>query len=179
METEDPLSQLADIHLPAAVPFWPPAPGWWLLAAILLAAGLFLGYRYYKKWQEQQRLKRALAELEQAIQVFRQTPEDDPQQQNRQGLALLYSVNSLLKRVALVHHPLSDIASLTGQAWLSFLDDTGRSDDFSRGPGKVLAEGEYRPTFDADSEALYDCARRWIIHQYRHTQAQSPAGAAT
>ena len=34
METEDPLSQLADIHLPEAVSAWPPAVGWWLLAGL-------------------------------------------------------------------------------------------------------------------------------------------------
>lgn len=36
MNPQDPLSQLRDIHLPATGGFWPPAPGWWLLALILL-----------------------------------------------------------------------------------------------------------------------------------------------
>ena len=44
MNPQDPLSQLKDIHLPATGGFWPPAPGWWLLALILLLAHLVMRY---------------------------------------------------------------------------------------------------------------------------------------
>lgn len=33
------LSQLRDIHLPGPISWWPLAPGWWALAAILLVGG--------------------------------------------------------------------------------------------------------------------------------------------
>jgi hypothetical protein len=32
----DPLAQLRGLHLPGAVGVWPPAPGWWIAAAVLL-----------------------------------------------------------------------------------------------------------------------------------------------
>ncbi|WP_139173042.1 DUF4381 domain-containing protein [Marinobacter sp. AC-23] len=38
MMPDDPLSQLRDIHLPQTGGFWPPAPGWWVLAFVLLVA---------------------------------------------------------------------------------------------------------------------------------------------
>ena len=165
MEAEDPLSQLADIHLPQAVAFWPPAPGWWLLAALLFAAGAWFAWRQFRHWQENQRLKGVLRELDAAMSAFRSV--EPGEQRNEQGLALLYSFNSLLKRVALSRHPDADVAALTGSSWLAYLDMRGGSGEFGSGPGQVLAEGEYRPRFDADAEALYATVRRWIVQQYR------------
>ena len=37
MDSEELLAQLADIHLPLAVSYWPPAIGWWVLVLVLLA----------------------------------------------------------------------------------------------------------------------------------------------
>lgn len=178
MEAEDPLSQLADIHLPAAVPAWPPAPGWWLLAALLLCGLCLLCFVQFRRWQQQQRLARVLAELLRARAAWRNAEAVD---RNAAGLALLYAVNSLLKRVALLHFPEAQVAPLAGSAWLRFLDVHGSTSEFTAGAGRVLADGEYRPVFDADGEALYELARRWIQSQYLHPQArptQDAKGAA-
>ncbi|HCW89009.1 MAG TPA: DUF4381 domain-containing protein, partial [Marinobacter sp.] len=42
----------------------PPAPGWWVLTALLLAALVFLAIRLLRRWQRQRWKKAALAELE-------------------------------------------------------------------------------------------------------------------
>ena len=41
--TPDPLAGLRGYHLPEAVSWWPPGPGWWLLARWLPAAHPRLG----------------------------------------------------------------------------------------------------------------------------------------
>lgn len=172
MEAEDPLSQLADIHLPADVPFWPPAPGWWALGGLLLLGLAMLAWTWFRHWQQTQRLKRALQALDAAHSHWARAHKTDP---NAAGLALLYAINALLKRIALQHHAASRVAPLTGRAWLAFLDAEGATADFSQGLGRVLAEGEYRRQFDADAadvEALCALVRRWIIHRYR----QQPGG---
>ncbi|RLA40856.1 MAG: hypothetical protein DRR06_16870 [Gammaproteobacteria bacterium] len=38
---QDPLAQLRDIQLPEAVGWWPPAPGWWVLALVLILSTAF------------------------------------------------------------------------------------------------------------------------------------------
>lgn len=172
MEAEDPLSQLADIHLPQDVAFWPPAPGWWLLAALLLAALAWFAWRRFRQWQEARRLGHALAELESAMGTFRTAADGDAR--NHAGLQLLYRLNSLLKRVALARHPAAGVAALTGRAWLDYLDAHGGGGAFAAGEGQVLAEGEYRPHFDADAEALAALVRHWIEVQYR--EPATPAG---
>jgi len=172
MEAEDPLSQLADIHLPADVPFWPPAPGWWLLAALLLCGLGLLGYVLLRRWQQRRRLAAALQELALARAAWRKA---DTATRNAAGLNLLYELNSLLKRVALLHFPQAQVAPLAGRAWLHFLDAQGSTQDFTQGPGQVLADGEYRRVFDADGEALCLLVRRWIERQYLQADASQAA----
>jgi hypothetical protein len=175
VEAEDPLSQLADIHLPDAVSFWPPAPGWWLLLAVVLFALTLLWHRQYLLWQQNRRLQLVLAELARALRTHQQQSAQAAQA-NQAGLALLYACNSLLKRVALLHHGEAEVAPLSGSAWLNFLDRTGGNTEFTIGAGKVLGDGEYRPRFEADAEALYQVARHWIVQQY---QTKKPGTAIT
>jgi hypothetical protein len=174
MEAEDPLSQLADIHLPDAVSMWPPAPGWWLLAALFLGALVLLCMVQFRRWQQRQRLVVVLTELAQARAAWNQA---DAANHNTAGLALLYAINSLLKRVALLHFPEAQVAPLVGSAWLRFLDTHGATADFSNGVGRVLADGEYRPVFDADADALCQLARRWIEQQYQRPRQTGKAAA--
>ncbi|HET9483332.1 MAG TPA: DUF4381 domain-containing protein, partial [Xanthomonadales bacterium] len=50
--------QLRDIHLPAEPSWWPPAPGWWLLAILVIAALVFL-VRF--AWRKRRELRRRAA----------------------------------------------------------------------------------------------------------------------
>jgi hypothetical protein len=55
----DPASlPLRDIHLPAAISWWPPAPGWWLLAIALTLGPLSVGLWW--RWRQRTRLRRDL-----------------------------------------------------------------------------------------------------------------------
>ncbi|MEX2327800.1 MAG: DUF4381 domain-containing protein, partial [Pseudomonadales bacterium] len=60
----DPLAQLRDIHLPAPIEAWPPAPGWIVLAILALlfatAAIVFL----YGRWRRNQYRREGLQALE-------------------------------------------------------------------------------------------------------------------
>ncbi len=47
------LEQLRDIHLPEAVHWWPPAPGWWLVAALLLALTIWLSRSLQARYRRQ------------------------------------------------------------------------------------------------------------------------------
>lgn len=146
--------QLRDIHLPPAPPWWPPAPGWWLLGlllVILLAVALRWLLRAWRQHRRRQQLRAMLDEIERGL-----STQPAPQR--------LAALSALLKRVALQRYRDASVGSLSGNAWLAFLDRTGGGGAFSNGPGRVLAEGAYRASLDAplDVSGLMRAARDWV-----------------
>lgn len=145
---------LRDIHLPGAPAFWPPAPGWWLVAAAsiaLLAWGAAVAVRRYRIRRRRQRVLAALASLEAGL-ASERTPE---------GLA---RISVLLRRLALMRFPRQQVAALTGTAWLHFLDTSGGNGRFAEGPGRVLAAGPYQRSLppDLDVAGFAALVREWV-----------------
>ncbi|HEC17036.1 MAG TPA: DUF4381 domain-containing protein [Sedimenticola sp.] len=147
---------LRDIHLPEPVSWWPPAPGWWgLLALILLLAGLlFLGRRLYRRGRLRRAARKALARLQAQY------------REHKDNRRLAADLSILLRRIALSQFPREDVAGLTGADWLGFLDQglakTHRQGGFSNGPGRVLAQAPYRPGTAVDAGALLELCAAWI-----------------
>ncbi len=146
--------QLRDIHLPGAPAFWPPAPGWWLLAAMLLALLAWvtvLALRRYRIRRQRQRVLSALASLEQKL-ASERTPD------------ALAHMSVLLRRLALMRFPRQHVAALTGNAWLRFLDESGGNGEFTRGPGRLLATAPYQRALPSDLDAarLVALLRDWV-----------------
>lgn len=178
MEAEDPLSQLRDIHLPDPVSFWPPAPGWWFLLFLILVGLVFLCRHAIAAMIRRRKLEYVLRELDAAFSTYNLQASVDSRR-NQAGLEFLATVNMLLKRVCQVMFPDSAGSRLTGRAWLEFLDACDAGDAFRQGPGAVLADGAYRPRFDADAAALYEAARHWIENRYKTAHAASPPEGVT
>ncbi len=152
---QDPLAELKDIHLPPPPEFWPPAPGWWLLAALATLACAYLIYLGVKYWRKNAYRRYALAELEQ---IFAQYKGQDS--------IIMTETNELLKRVALTRYPRDKVANLTGESWVAFLDASANVHDFSMGPGQVLVDGPYandnKQGQPVDEAALFAAAQVWI-----------------
>ncbi len=173
MDSEDLLSQLADIHLPEPVSFWPPAPGWWVLAVLLLIGLAFL-VRYLMKVREKQKIcQYALAELDCCRQ--RLTNSDDEPDAAR--LHYINEVNSVLRRVALVHFPQNNVASLGGTAWVDFIREKGDSSLLNEELSKALSHGRFQPRCDVDADALNALGHAWVRSLY--LQKRTPAQAAS
>ena len=145
--------QLRDIHLPPAPSLWPPAPGWWLLAALMLGLVAW-GVLVFLKGRRVSRLRRQMMDALGGLtaQLGRERSPDT-----------LMQIGLLLRRLALAKFPREQVAGLSGAAWLRFLDeslgsepapDLGSVGGFTHGPGRVLASGPYQrqlpPDFDLD-----------------------------
>lgn len=143
----NPELQLRDIHLPPEPSWWPPAPGWWLLAVILVAAIVVLTRWGLRRWRQRRRHQRLLAEFDALLAI------SDPSAQ-------LAAISQMLRRAARLRTP--EAATLSGAAWLAFLDQTGGA--FTSDQGRMLLDGPYRRGLDASAvQALIEPARRCYL----------------
>lgn len=145
---------LRDLHLPDAVGWWPPAPGWWILAGLVAAGCLYYLARVWRQWRRGAARRAALAEH---AHLSRRYAVDG----DLVGLA--GRLSSLLRRAMLAYAPRPTIAGLTGDAWLAWLDRGLPGAPFTRGAGASLAWLPYRgagAAGDVDARALLDAVRR-------------------
>lgn len=152
---------LRDIHLPDPVSWWPPAPGWWGLAAAVILLPLIV--HAWISIRRRGRLKRdGLKRLRQLAIQYRKG--GDAQQ-------LAADLSVLLRRLALTLHPRHQVAALTGEKWLAFLDQgvvlDSQHQAFSEGVGRALIEAPYNPTSQVDGKALISLTRLWIVNNTR------------
>lgn len=137
---------LRDIHLPPPPSWWPPAWGWWVLAALLLIAIVALIW----KLRRDARARRRAAALRREFESALAAPD---------AAARVAAVSERLRRAACTHDRAA--AVLHGEAWLRFLDGGDPQQPFSRGAGRVLADGPFRRAIgDDELAALLPHARR-------------------
>lgn len=139
------LPGLRDIHLPPTPGWWPPAPGWWLLAALVTGVIAWLGWQLWCAHRHARRRARVLDEFDAAI-AAANTPNGQ-----------LAAASVLLRRVA--RRLEGGAATLTGEAWLAFLDGADDRRPFSVGPGRALLDGAFRPQPVAAVEPVLALAR--------------------
>ncbi|HAU1296694.1 TPA: DUF4381 domain-containing protein [Legionella pneumophila] len=152
MAKAEPLAQLRDIHLPEPVGWWPLAPGWYGLMVLIVVLIAGAAYFIYKRHVNALPKKQALGLLK----IYKEQYEKDKNTQ----LASAH-VSELLKRVALVYYPRAEVASMHGEAWLEFLNQTGRGIDFT--PVKsMLLDSPYKSSDTLNLNPLITRAEKWI-----------------
>lgn len=136
------LDRLHDLVLPPAAPWWPLAPGWYVLFGLLLLSVGWLAWRGWQRWRADAYRRAALRELA-ALQGAPQVAE-------------------LLRRTALAVVPRPVVAAMTGTRWadwLSMQSTVVMPPEVRR----LLSVGIYeRPGSDGEFGALREYAARWI-----------------
>ena len=152
----DPLQlPLRDIHLPGQISWWPPAPGWLIILGLLL----LIVVAFYWWRHRQQRIRRSAINMAKRELAGLQG-EYDVHQDARQFVA---DLSILLRRLSISAFPRTESASLTGEAWLRFLDVPLPEPAFTTGPGRVLIEAPYRPEVStAELQPLVTLCELWI-----------------
>jgi hypothetical protein len=150
----DLLAQLYDIRGLGHISWWPLAPGWWGLLALvsLIAAATYWRRRaYWRSWKGDAR--KALNQLDARLTV-----------ENVQETAA--SLSTLLRRIAMQRHSRQECAGLWGEDWLRWLSkkDPGGF-DWSIG-AVLMAEAPYalpgRKFPTQTLKSLISAAKKWV-----------------
>jgi hypothetical protein len=148
----DLLAQLKDIHAAPAVPWWPPAPGWWLVALLVFVMLAWFGRRALARYRIHQRRQQMLGWIDHLNATV------DPQKDPHSYLATL---NRVFKVVALRAFPARQCALMAGQDWAGFIQQNLKTTE-QGAVLSVLASGPYNPAPQFDPVIISELARAWI-----------------
>ncbi len=151
MNTASPV--LRDIHI-APAPWWPPAPGWWLLA-LLVAVAVAFGVWWWRMHRRSRRPAAALREIDRLASRF--AADGD-------RAALAAGASRLLRRVARQVEPA--VAASRGEPWRDFVRRNAR-DAADAELLETLREAAFRPHPDFDADALLSALRAWCPRALR------------
>lgn len=150
---ENPLP-LRDLHLPDPVGLWPLAPGWWFVLAVGAGIALWLLRVAWRRYRANAPRRFALRELAAIESSYRR---------HNDAVLLGKELSELLRRSMLAYAPRAEVAGLTGEAWLAWLDRDMALPYFHTEGGKSLLQLPYRDpaddTSDVDISALLAAAR--------------------
>ncbi|HNP59726.1 MAG TPA: DUF4381 domain-containing protein [Nitrospirales bacterium] len=153
------LPGLHDIVMPEPVAWVPQTPGWYLVAFLLSVGLVWTAVCFRRRWMLSRYRKSALIELDR-IEALALHPESQVK-----GLAEL---PVLVKRTALSFKSREEVAALTGEAWLRFLDTSYGGTGFAQGVGRLLIHAGYEVPTSSPHEKqekivdLFRLVRYWI-----------------
>jgi hypothetical protein len=163
-----PVAMLRDIHDIPPVPWWPPAPGWWLLAIALTLLVIFV-------WRSRARISLRIpipgitlgswrGEAAAALRDLKRRAG-----KGQDAKQILGELSELLRRIAMARLGRPACAGLVGTAWLDWLAAQDPNDFPWRERGRILIDAPYAPAGALrdrvgarDLLSLIDAAFAWV-----------------
>lgn len=142
------LGDFNEVVSPEAISWWPQTVGWaWVAAGLLLLLGHH-GWKRLLHWYRNRYRGEAINKL-------RQLPDNS---------SIAVEINRLLKLTALVAFSRKQVASLSGEQWVSFLNAQCPEPVFNPQQGKLLALATYTgQVIDADAgQSLLQASLAWV-----------------
>ncbi len=153
------LNQLRDIHLPDAPLWWPPAPGWWVLATLALGLPAWGAARLWRRWRRFSPARTA-RQLHRRLTVELHAESIAP-------AAWLHRTNEVLKRLAVHGLGHREMIPAWGDDWLRYLDGRYGEPAFSKGAGRSLGQARFRRDAAVDVQALDGLVSRLLNRECR------------
>ncbi len=158
---EEALNNLRDITLPTEVSWWPPAPGWWLLAVLLIIAIIFSIRGLKTRYHRTSILVLAQKERDEIISRYNK---------NEDSVALMSQLSILLKRYALLCFPEKNIAGLHGEPWQQFIMKQGPNTTDANQVAELLTTSPYKKTEAINAETVITYFNHWLEHTHANSE---------
>jgi len=153
MPTQDPLAQLRDIHMPEPVSWWPPAPGWWLLALFIMAL-IATVVVYWRRYRARNAYRRTARRDLLNLYLGWKNKHDDKY--------FIEQTQLILRRAALSGYSRKEIAALSGQDWVNWLNSSLKNSAADVDFSPLGTELYTSAPFNADIPKLYQTALHWL-----------------
>ncbi len=145
------LGDFVEVVSPAAINWWPQTTGWWWVGAALVVVLGRYGWRRLRHWYRNRYRREATVRLQQLAAA---SANDN----------WLLEINRLLKLTALAAFSREQVASLSGEAWVNFLNRQCTTPPFSTQQSQLLALGTYtgQTVAAAHRQQMVDACLTWV-----------------
>jgi hypothetical protein len=145
------LGDFVEVVSPQAISWLPQTTGWWWLGAVLLAVFAQYAWRRLRYWYRNRYRREATERLRQLGDTADQS-------------TLVAELNRLLKLTALAAFSREQVASLSGEAWVNFLNRQCTTPPFSAQQGQLLALGTYtgQTVATENRQQMVDACITWV-----------------
>ena len=157
---------LRDIHVPSVSPWWPLAPGWWVVLTLLGVAIVILLVLWRRRIAWRRYVHAALSDLREARARYARDGDT---------LAFAATASELVRRVARTHDPRS--VALSGHAWRAALARMAPGQDASL--LATLDDAKYRRDAAIDVDAASREVEAWVRAALRRPSRRANAGRTT
>lgn len=144
---------IIEVLPPDAVSWMPSAPGWRYLTVVLLLLAAWRGWLRWRHWQRNRYRGASLRQLQQLAAEHGDSP------------TLLQPLATLLKATALQAYPREEVAQMSGEQWLSWLNQQTVTGTFSSTSRSLLSHALYSDTREVEGslmQRLVQESRAWI-----------------
>ena len=149
---EQTTDSLRDIHLPDAISWWPPAIGWWILLALIIAAFVFVPKLYRRM---------TYTPLNKVANITFQNIVTEYKKNNNESIFVI-ETSQFLRQTAMSYCGRDEVAQLTGDKWVQALNGITEQDYFSDEIKQTLVNAPYQKTISIDAEQLINTVQNWL-----------------
>ena len=153
MNPPDPLAALRDIHPPDPPGLWPPAPGWLAAACLVVVIGAAAAVIAARRWRAGRPRREALASLR-SLRARHEAGAPEAE--------IAMELSTLVRRVALARHPREEVAGLTGERWIAWIESALPEPGIGASARTALLDAPYARDRHFDVPRAIAACERWV-----------------